>query len=48
MSLCNTAEKLSEKIEKATAHALKKTEKQMNVDGKDFEKELAAESKAAK
>ncbi len=40
--------KLSEKIEKATAHALKKTEKQMNVDGKDFEKELAAESKAAK
>ena len=40
--------KLSEKIEKATAHAQKKTEKQMNVDGKDFEKELAAESEAAK
>ncbi len=40
--------KLSEKIEKATAHALKKTEKQMNVDGKDFEKELEAESEVAK
>ena len=35
-------------IEKATAHAQKKTEKQMNVDGKDFEKELEAESEAAK
>ena len=37
---------LADKIAKATAKAQKKTEKQLNVDAKDFDKELAAESKA--
>ena len=37
---------LSEKIAKATAKAQKRIEKQLNVDAKDFDKELAAESKA--
>jgi len=37
---------LEEKIAKATAKAQKKTEKQLNVDAKDFDKELEAESKA--
>ena len=37
---------LEEKIAKATAKAQKKTEKQLNVDAKDFDKQLAEESKA--
>ena len=37
---------LSAKIAKATARAQKTTEKQLNVDAKDFDKELEAESKA--
>ena len=37
---------LEEKIAKATAKAQKKTEKQLNVDAKDFDKQLEAESKA--
>ena len=37
---------LADKIAKATAKAQKTTEKQLNVDAKDFDKELAAESKA--
>lgn len=37
---------LEEKIAKATAKAQKKIEKQLNVDAKDFDKELEAESKA--
>ena len=37
---------LADKIAKATAKAQKKTEKQLNVDAKDFDKELEAESKA--
>ena len=37
---------LSDKIAKATAKAQKTTEKQLNVDAKDFDKELEAESKA--
>jgi uncharacterized membrane protein len=37
---------LSDKIAKATARAQKKAEKQLNVDAKDFDKELEAESKA--
>ena len=41
-------EKLSEKIEKATAHAQKKTEKQAKVDAKDFEKELESASKESR
>ncbi len=41
-------EKLSEKIDKATARAQKKTEKQAKVDAKDFEKELESASKESK
>ena len=37
---------LSDKIAKATAKAQKTTEKQLNVDAKDFDKQLEAESKA--
>ena len=37
---------LADKIAKATAKAQKTTEKQLNVDAKDFDKELEAESKA--
>jgi len=37
---------LADKIAKATARAQKTTEKQLNVDAKDFDKELEAESKA--
>ena len=37
---------LAGKIAKATAKAQKTTEKQLNVDAKDFDKELEAESKA--
>ena len=37
---------LADKIAKATAKAQKTTEKQLNVDAKDFDKQLAAESKA--
>jgi uncharacterized membrane protein len=37
---------LSDKIAKATARAQKKAEKQLNVDVKDFDKELEAESAA--
>ena len=37
---------LAGKIAKATARAQKTTEKQLNVDAKDFDKELEAESKA--
>ena len=37
---------LEDKIAKATAKAQKTTEKQLNVDAKDFDKELEAESKA--
>ncbi len=39
--------KLSEKIAQATAHAQKTIEKELNVDAKDFEKELASASAAA-
>ena len=39
---------LEEKIAKATAKAQKKIEKQLNVDAKDFDKEIAEESKALK
>ena len=39
---------LADKIAKATAKAQKTTEKQLNVDAKDFDKELEAESKAMK
>lgn len=39
---------LEDKIAKATAKANKKIEKQLNVDAKDFDKELAAESLAIK
>jgi uncharacterized membrane protein len=38
--------KLSDKIAKATAKAQKTVEKQLNVDAKDFDKQLEAESKA--
>ena len=48
VSLCNTAEKLSEKIEKATARAQKKIEKKANVNMKDFEKELESASEESK
>jgi len=41
-------EKLSEKIEKATARAQKKIEKQAKVDAKDFEKELESASEQSK
>jgi len=41
-------EKLSEKIDKATAHAQKKTEKKAKVDEKDFDKELESASKESK
>ena len=37
---------LADKIAKATAKAQKTTEKQLNVDAKDFDKELEAESKS--
>ena len=37
---------LEDKIAKATAKSQKKTEKQLNVDAKDFDKQLEAESKA--
>jgi uncharacterized membrane protein len=37
---------LADKIAKATAKAQKKVEKQLNVDAKDFNKELAAEAAA--
>ena len=37
---------LSEKIAKATARSQKTIEKQLNVDAKDFDKQLEAESKA--
>jgi len=37
---------LAGKIAKATARAQKTTEKQLNVDAKDFDKELEAETKA--
>jgi len=37
---------LADKIAKATAKAQKTTEKQLNVDAKDFDKELEAETKA--
>ena len=37
---------LEEKIAKATAKAQKKAEKQLNVDAKDFDQQLEAESKA--
>ena len=37
---------LADKIAKATAKAQKTTEKQLNVDAKDFDKQLEAESKA--
>ena len=37
---------LTDKIAKATAKAQKTTEKQLNVDAKDFDKQLEAESKA--
>jgi len=37
---------LSQKIAKATARAQKTVEKELNVDAKDFDKELAAESAA--
>jgi uncharacterized membrane protein len=37
---------LEDKIAKATAKAQKTTEKQLNVDAKDFDKQLEAESKA--
>jgi len=46
--LCNTAEKLSEKIENATARAQKKIEKKANVNMKDFEKELESASEESK
>ena len=39
--------KLSEKIDQATAHAQKTIEKELNVDAKDFDKELASASAAA-
>jgi uncharacterized membrane protein len=40
-------EKLTEKIEQATTHALKKTEKQAEVEEKDLDKELESASKDA-
>lgn len=39
--------KLTQKLEKAVAHAQKQVEKELNVDSKDLEKELEAASKEA-